>query len=70
MEGSDLDAYRAAVASGNLMAMRQAAFEPGTVEGSAKLARLVDLLDDATSACSTYSPTSRSCSTSTSGAPT
>lgn len=47
MTGADLEAYRAAVASGNFMAMRQAAYAPGDVAGSAKLERLVDIVDEA-----------------------
>lgn len=47
MEGADLDAYRRAVGSGNFMAMRRAAFDPGTVEGSAKLDRVAELTADA-----------------------
>lgn len=41
-------AYRNAVASGNFMAMRQAAFAPGTVNGSTKLARLIELVEQVT----------------------
>lgn len=47
MTDADLRAYRAAVASGNFMAMRQAAYAPGHVDGSAKLERLVDIVDEA-----------------------
>lgn len=43
----DFDAYRAAVASRNFMAMRRAAYMPGTVAGSAKLARLRDIVEEA-----------------------
>lgn len=45
-ESEDLDAYREAVASGNFMAMRQAAYMPETPAGSAKLARLVEIVDE------------------------
>lgn len=44
--GEDLDEYRDAVASGNFMAMRRAAYMPGTSAGSAKLARLVEIVDE------------------------
>ena len=40
----DAAAYRAAVQQGNFMAMRRAAFVPGTPAGSAKLARLAELV--------------------------
>jgi SNF2 family DNA or RNA helicase len=43
----DGDLYRKAVASGNFMAMRRAAFLPGTVEASSKLARLADIVEEA-----------------------
>ncbi len=49
LEGQALDAYRDAVASGNFMAMRRAAYMPGTPGHSEKLRRLVDLVDEATS---------------------
>ncbi len=49
LEGPALAAYRTAVASGNFMAMRRAAFAPGTVQGSAKLARLVEIVHEAAS---------------------
>ncbi len=42
----DLDAYRGAVASGNFMAMRRAAYAPGSCDGSAKLARLVEIVEE------------------------
>ncbi|MEJ5256307.1 MAG: DEAD/DEAH box helicase [Acidimicrobiales bacterium] len=45
----DLAAYRAAVAEGSFMAMRRAAFAPGTVSGSAKLARLCEIVDESVS---------------------
>ncbi|HEY2793134.1 MAG TPA: DEAD/DEAH box helicase [Micromonosporaceae bacterium] len=43
---SDFDIYRGAVASGNFMAMRRAAYSDPT--GSAKLARLLELVEEAT----------------------
>ncbi len=43
----DFRRYRTAVASGNFMAMRRAAFAGGDVTKSAKLARLVELIDEA-----------------------
>jgi SNF2 family DNA or RNA helicase len=43
----DLTAYRDAVATGNLMAMRRAAFASRDPERSAKLGRLADIVDDA-----------------------
>jgi superfamily II DNA or RNA helicase len=46
--GDDFVAYREAVADRNFMAMRQAAYMPGTPNGSQKLARLVDIVDEAT----------------------
>jgi superfamily II DNA or RNA helicase len=49
LDGPDLDAYRRAVASGNFMAMRRAAYAPGTTAGSAKLARLAEIVDEAAS---------------------
>jgi SNF2 family DNA or RNA helicase len=45
-ESDDLTAYRNAVASGNFMAMRQAAYAPGTVDGSSKLSRLVEIVEE------------------------
>jgi SNF2 family DNA or RNA helicase len=45
----DLVAYREAVAQGNFMAMRQAAYAPGNPAGAAKLERLVELVNEATS---------------------
>ena len=45
--GRDGAAYRDAVAAGNFMAMRRAAYLPGSVDGSAKLERLVELLEEA-----------------------
>jgi superfamily II DNA or RNA helicase len=47
LEADDFHAYRAAVASGNFMAMRRAAYAPGTIAGSAKLARLSDIVEEA-----------------------
>ena len=47
LDGQAARAYRAAVQDGNFMAMRRAAFEPATVKGSAKLRRLVELVDEA-----------------------
>jgi len=45
----DLTAYRDAVAEGNFMTMRQAAYAPAFRDGSAKLARLLDLVAEGTS---------------------
>ena len=47
LEGAAMRAYRKAVLEGNFMAMRRAAFDPGTVKGSAKLRRLVDIVGEA-----------------------
>jgi superfamily II DNA or RNA helicase len=47
LEGAALRAYRKAVVEGNFMAMRRAAFDPGTVKGSQKLRRLVEILGEA-----------------------
>jgi superfamily II DNA or RNA helicase len=47
LEGEDLSAYRSAVLAGEFMRMRRAAYEPGTAAGSAKLARLVDIVEEA-----------------------
>jgi superfamily II DNA or RNA helicase len=47
LEGAALRAYRQAVMDGNFMAMRRAAFAPGTVKGSAKLERLVEIVSEA-----------------------
>ncbi|MDR7304219.1 DEAD/DEAH box helicase [Haloactinomyces albus] len=44
--GADGRAYRDAVAGGNFMAARRAAYEPGTAKGSAKLERLVDIVTE------------------------
>jgi SNF2 family DNA or RNA helicase len=47
LEGADLTAYKQALASGNFMAMRRAAYMPSTVTGSAKLARLMEIVEEA-----------------------
>ena len=47
LEGPTLRAYRKAVLAGNFMAMRRAAFAPGTVKGSPKLRRLVEIVSEA-----------------------
>ena len=47
LEGPSLSAYRKAVDKGNFMAMRRAAFDPGTVKGSAKLRRLTEITGEA-----------------------
>jgi SNF2 family DNA or RNA helicase len=47
LEGPALRAYRKAVLAGNFMAMRRAAFDPGTVKGSAKLRRLTEIVEEA-----------------------
>jgi superfamily II DNA or RNA helicase len=47
LEGVALRAYRQAVLEGNFMAMRRAAFDPGTVKGSPKLRRLVEIVSEA-----------------------
>lgn len=47
MAGADLDAYREAVAARNFMAMRRAAYVPCDPPGSAKLARLVEIVEEA-----------------------
>jgi SNF2 family DNA or RNA helicase len=44
----DFGAYRDAVAERNFMAMRQAAYLPGTAAGSQKLARLIEIVEEAT----------------------
>ena len=44
---ADAAAYRVAVAAGNFMAMRRAAYDAADVERSAKLARLAQILADA-----------------------
>ena len=48
LSGPALDAYRQAVAEGNFMKMRRAAFATGTLDGSEKLRRLADIVDEAT----------------------
>ena len=48
LSGDDFAAYREAVSERNFMAMRQAAYVPGTAKGSQKLARLVDIVEEAT----------------------
>ena len=47
LEGTAMRAYRKAVLEGNFMAMRRAAFNPGTVKGSPKLRRLVEIVSEA-----------------------
>jgi SNF2 family DNA or RNA helicase len=47
LEGAAMRAYRTAVVEGNFMAMRRAAFDPGTVKGSQKLRRLVEIVSEA-----------------------
>jgi SNF2 family DNA or RNA helicase len=47
LEGAALRAYRNAVLEGNFMAMRRAAFDPGTAKGSAKLRRLAEIVGEA-----------------------
>jgi superfamily II DNA or RNA helicase len=47
LEEAALRAYRKAVLEGNFMAMRRAAFDPGTVKGSPKLRRLVEIVGEA-----------------------
>ena len=47
LEGAAMRAYRTAVVEGNFMAMRRAAFAPGTVKGSQKLRRLVEIVGEA-----------------------
>ena len=47
LRGVDLEAYRDAVVARNFMAMRRAAYAPGSVGGSAKLERLVQIADEA-----------------------
>jgi superfamily II DNA or RNA helicase len=42
----DFLAYRAAVEEGNFMAMRRAAFSPGTPDRSAKLTRLLEIVEE------------------------
>jgi SNF2 family DNA or RNA helicase len=47
LEGAALRAYRKAVQEGNFMAMRRAAFDPGTLKGSQKLRRLAEIVSQA-----------------------
>jgi len=47
LEGAALRAYRKAVLAGNFMAMRRAAFDPGTAAESPKLQRLVEIVSEA-----------------------
>jgi len=47
LEGAAMTTYREAVEAGNFMAMRRAAFDPGTVKGSQKLRRLVEIAEQA-----------------------
>jgi len=47
LEGAAMRAYRQAVVDGNFMAMRRAAFDPGTVKGSQKLRRLAEIVSEA-----------------------
>ena len=47
LQGRDLEAYRDAVAAGNFMAMRRAAYAPGNPAYSAKLGRLVEIIEEA-----------------------
>jgi SNF2 family DNA or RNA helicase len=49
LEGTALAVYREAVASGNFMAMRRAAFAPGNPADSAKLNRLLEIVEEAAS---------------------
>jgi superfamily II DNA or RNA helicase len=47
LKGRDWEAYRTAVAAGNFMAMRRAAYAPGRPADSAKLGRLVEIVEEA-----------------------
>jgi superfamily II DNA or RNA helicase len=47
LDGAAMRGYRKAVVEGNFMAMRRAAFDPGTVKGSPKLRRLVEIVGEA-----------------------
>jgi superfamily II DNA or RNA helicase len=47
LDGMAFVAYKEAVAAGNFMAMRRAAFAPGTPDESAKLRRLLDIAGEA-----------------------
>jgi superfamily II DNA or RNA helicase len=48
LDGMAFVAYKEAVAAGNFMAMRRAAFAPGTPAESAKLRRLLEITEEAT----------------------
>jgi superfamily II DNA or RNA helicase len=47
LDGMAFVAYKEAVAAGNFMAMRRAAFAPGTADESAKLRRLLEIAEEA-----------------------
>ena len=47
LRGRDLEAYWHAVAAGNFMAMRRAAYAPGRPADSAKLGRLAEIVEEA-----------------------
>ena len=47
LKGRDWEAYRDAVAAGHFMAMRRAAYAPGRPADSAKLGRLVEIIEEA-----------------------
>jgi superfamily II DNA or RNA helicase len=47
LRGRDWEAYRVAVAAGSFMAMRRAAYAPGRPADSAKLGRLVEIVEEA-----------------------
>jgi SNF2 family DNA or RNA helicase len=49
LRSRDLEAYHYAVAAGNFMAMRRAAYAPGRPADSAKLGRLVEIIEEASS---------------------
>ncbi|MGD0606911.1 MAG: hypothetical protein ABSA53_25400 [Streptosporangiaceae bacterium] len=49
LKGRDLDAYADAVATGNFMAMRRAAYAPARPADSAKLGRPVEIVEEAAS---------------------
>jgi SNF2 family DNA or RNA helicase len=48
LTGDDFTAYRDAVAEGNFMTMRQAAYASAARSGSSKLSRLLDIVEEAT----------------------
>jgi SNF2 family DNA or RNA helicase len=48
LDGMAFVAYKEAVAAGNFMAMRRAAFAPGKADESAKLRRLLEIAEEAT----------------------